>query len=72
MLQYMYGTWTTLDSRNSLVTLFAAVIQDPWPAGSITALAQRSARWLVTRGEHGAHEMTASGTSILPAEKVDP
>lgn len=38
--------------------------------GSIDALTQRTARLLVTRGEHGAHEMTASGTAILPAEKV--
>ena len=44
--------------------------QDPWPPANVTALAQRSARWLVTRGEHGADEVTAAGTVSLPAEKV--
>ncbi len=45
-------------------------LQDPWPPTNVTALAQRSARWLVTRGEHGADEVTAAGTVSLPAEKV--
>ena len=44
--------------------------QDPWPPANVTVLAQRSARWLVTRGEHGADEITAAGTVSLPAEKV--
>ena len=46
------------------------VPQDPWPPASVAALAQRSARWLVTRGEHGADEITTAGSVTLPAEKV--
>ena len=45
---------------------------DPWPAGNISALAARSARWLVTRGEFGADEYLPSGNiTHLPAVKVN-
>ena len=43
---------------------------DSWPPGLLDELAAKSARWLITRGEFGAHEYSG-GTSVhLPPEKV--
>lgn len=43
---------------------------DGWRPGLLDELAGRSARWLITRGEHGAHEYS-DGTSVhLPPEKA--
>jgi hypothetical protein len=45
-----------------------------WAAGTVTALAARSARWLVTRGEQGADEWLPgqNASRRLPAQKARP
>lgn len=45
-----------------------------WAPGTVRALAARSARWLVTLGEHGADEWLpgANASRRLPAQKVRP
>ena len=43
---------------------------DTWPPGLLDELAARSARWLITRGEHGAHEYANRESVHLPPEKV--
>ena len=41
-----------------------------WSTETVPRLASKSARWLVTRGEFGADEVTAEGMQHLEAEKV--
>eukprot|EP00891_Asterochloris_glomerata_P009456 jgi/Astpho2/9456/Aster-01714 len=41
-----------------------------WSTETVPQLASKSARWLVTRGEFGADEVTAAGMQHLEAEKV--
>ncbi len=41
-----------------------------WSTETVPRLASKSARWLVTRGEFGADEVTAAGMQHLEAEKV--
>ncbi len=45
-----------------------------WAAGTVPALAARSARWLVTRGEQGADEWLPgqNASRRLPAQKARP
>ena len=45
---------------------------DSWPPGLLDELASRSARWLITRGEFGAHEYMDGESVHLPPEKVSP
>ena len=44
---------------------------DGWPADTVQRLAAQSDRWLVTRGEFGAHEFTAErGMTLVEPVKV--
>lgn len=43
---------------------------DVWAPGTVANLSLQSARWLVTRGELGADEVTGGETVSLPPEKV--
>lgn len=44
---------------------------DSWPPDTVMQLAAHSDRWLVTRGEFGAHEFTAEqGMSLVEPVKV--
>ena len=45
---------------------------DSWPPGLLDELAARSARWLITRGEFGAHEYAEGASVHLPPEKASP
>ena len=46
---------------------------DTWPPDTVMQLAAQSDRWLVTRGEFGAHEFTAEqGMSLVEPVKVNP
>lgn len=60
------------EAVGSSVSVFLSDVEtDPWPPANITALAARSARWLVTRGEQGAHEYSPDGNvTHLPAVKT--
>lgn len=54
-------------------TVFLSDVEaDVWAPGTVPALAARSARWLVTLGEHGADEWLpgANTSRRLPAQKV--
>lgn len=54
-------------------TVFLSDVEaDVWAPGTVPALAARSARWLVTLGEHGADEWLpgANSSRRLPAQKV--
>lgn len=59
------------DALGPRTSVFLSDVEtDTWPRGQLDELAARSARWLITRGEHGAHEY-ANGESVhLPPEKV--
>lgn len=54
------------------VSVFLSDVEtDPWPQGNIKGLASKSARWLVTRGDQGAHEFSPDGNiTHLPAVKT--
>lgn len=43
---------------------------DSWRPGLLDELAAKSARWLITRGEFGAHEYMDGNSVHLPPEKV--
>lgn len=44
---------------------------DGWPDDTVQRLAAQSDRWLVTRGEFGAHEFTAErGMTLVEPVKV--
>ena len=56
-------------------TVFLSDVEtEVWAPGTVRALAARSARWLVTLGEHGADEWlpAANASRRLPAQKVRP
>ena len=58
-------------SSQAVSVFLSDVETDPWPAGNVSVLAARSARWLVTRGEFGADEYQPNGNvTHLPAVKV--
>lgn len=54
------------------VSVFLSDVEtDSWPQGRIKGLASKSARWLVTRGDQGAHEFSPDGNvTHLPAVKT--
>ena len=59
------------EALNSEVYVFLSDVEtDVWPEGTVRNLTQTSARWLITRGEHGADEVSQSSTQSLPPHKV--
>eukprot|EP00884_Botryococcus_braunii_P012588 jgi/Botrbrau1/2132/Bobra.0093s0039.1 len=60
-----------VDSLGPRTLVFLSDVEtDVWTAGVLNKLAASSARWLVTRGEQGADEITASASLHLPAVEV--
>ena len=56
-------------------TVFLSDVEtEVWAPGTVRALAERSARWLVTLGEHGADEWLpgVNASRRLPAQKARP
>ena len=52
-------------------TVFLSDVEtDVWGPGTVANLSMHSARWLVTRGELGADEVTNGVLTHLPPEKV--
>ena len=71
MLQYsnlILHVQAALGPRTSV--FLSDVETSTWSAETVPRLASKSARWLVTRGEFGADEVTAEGMQHLEAEKV--
>lgn len=61
-----------LEALNSEVYVFLSDVEtDIWPQGTVGNLTLQSARWLITRGEHGADEFSHKGMHHLPPYKVD-
>lgn len=59
------------EALNSEVYVFLSDVEtDVWPQGTVGNLTLQSARWLITRGEHGADEFSHKGTQHLPPYKV--
>ena len=59
------------EALNSEVYVFLSDVEtDVWPQGTVANLTQQSARWLITRGEHGADEVSHKGMQSLPPYKV--
>lgn len=60
------------DALSARTSVFLSDVEtDSWPADTVQQLAAQSDRWLVTRGEFGAHEFTADkGMSLVEPVKV--
>ena len=53
-------TFLPQDALSSRTSVFLSDVEtDSWPPDTVMQLAAQSNRWLVTRGEFGAHEFTA-------------
>ncbi|DBA82503.1 TPA: hypothetical protein ACH3X2_000731 [Trebouxia sp. C0005] len=61
-----------LDALSGRTSVFLSDVEtDSWPPDTVQQLAAQSDRWLVTRGEFGAHEFTADkGMSLVEPVKV--
>jgi hypothetical protein len=66
----IHGVQDSLGPRT--VVFLSDVETDVWTAGTVEQLAGVSSRWLVTRGEDGADELTPRGFTHLPAVEVGP
>lgn len=62
------------DALSPRTSVFLSDVEtDTWPPDTVMQLAAQSDRWLVTRGEFGAHEFTAEqGMSLVEPVKVNP
>lgn len=61
-----------IEALNSEVYVFLSDVEtDVWAVGTVANLTQQSARWLVTRGEHGAEEFSHGSMQHLAPYKVD-
>ena len=60
------------DALSARTSVFLSDVEtDSWPPDTVQQLAAQSDRWLVTRGEFGAHEFTADkGMSLVEPVKV--
>lgn len=60
------------DALSPRTSVFLSDVEtDSWPLDTVQQLAAQSDRWLVTRGEFGAHEFTADkGMSLVEPVKV--
>ncbi len=60
------------DALSPRTSVFLSDVEtDSWPPDTVQQLAAQSDRWLVTRGEFGAHEFTADkGMSLVEPVKV--
>ncbi len=60
------------DALSARTSVFLSDVEtDSWPPDTVQQLAAQSDRWLVTRGEFGAHEFTAGkGMSLVEPVKV--
>lgn len=60
------------DALSPRTAVFLSDVEtDSWPPDTVMQLAAQSDRWLVTRGEFGAHEFTAEkGMSLVEPVKV--
>ncbi|CAK0786790.1 hypothetical protein CVIRNUC_010004 [Coccomyxa viridis] len=60
-----------LDAVGPRTSVFLSDVEtDSWRPGLLDELAAKSARWLITRGEFGAHEYMDGNSVHLPPEKV--
>ena len=61
----------TQDAVGPRTSVFLSDVEtDSWTPGLLDELAAKSARWLITRGEFGAHEYMDGHSVHLPPEKV--
>ena len=60
------------DALSPRTSVFLSDVEtDSWPPDTVQRLAAQSDRWLVTRGEFGAHEFTVDeGMSLVEPLKV--
>ena len=60
------------DALSPRTSVFLSDVEtDSWPPETVQRLAAQSDRWLVTRGEFGAHEFTVDeGMSLVEPVKV--
>ena len=60
------------DALSPRTSVFLSDVEtDTWPPDTVQQLAAQSDRWLVTRGEFGAHEFTVDkGMSLVEPVKV--
>lgn len=72
VIPYKMPSPSLIAALGPTVSVFLSDVEtDPWPQGTIKAMASKSARWLVTRGDQGAHEFSPEGNvTHLPAVKT--
>ena len=66
------GAFAVQDALSPRTSVFLSDVEtDSWPPETVQRLAAQSDRWLVTRGEFGAHEFTVDeGMSLVEPVKV--
>ena len=72
MVVHQYKRCLLQDALSFRTSVFLSDVEtDSWPPDTVMQLAAQSNRWLVTRGEFGAHEFTAEqGMSLVEPVKV--